>query len=205
MNIYQTMINVMRDVDCIKKENENTMQHFKFRGIDDVYNALHPICVKHGLFSVPTKVFDFTSETKPTSKGGNLNFRLFTVEFTFYAVDGTSITAQVRAEGMDSGDKATSKAMATAHKYALIQAFAIPTEESSNNDPDYSSPNTVPDGTQMDKRPEVSDLGALKNEVGFELDKSNWAEGKKIFFKTQIPKMLEKDLRILLSNIKGGK
>ena len=204
MNIYQTMINVMGEVDVIKKQNYNKIQKFNFRGIDDVYNVLHPICVKHGLFSVPTKVFDFSSELKQTANGGSLNFRLFTVEFTFYAADGSSITAQVRAEGMDGGDKATSKALATAHKYALIQAFAIPTEDSANNDPDYSSVDTVPDGTKMDKRPEVSDLGALKNEVSFELNKSNWEEAKKIHFKKIIPTMVEKNLRILLKSLKGG-
>ena len=31
-------------------------------------------------------------------------------------------------EAMDSGDKATNKAMSAAYKYAALQAFAIPTE-----------------------------------------------------------------------------
>lgn len=205
MDIYQTMINVMKDVDVIKKDNYNKIQKFKFRGIDDVYNVLHPICVKHGLLSVPTKVFDFTTEEKQTSNGGRLFFRMFTVEFTFYALDGTKITSQVRAEGMDTGDKASSKGMATAHKYALIQAFAIPTEESHNDDPDFTSVETVPDGTQMDKTAPVTDLEALQNEVTFELRKSNWPSAKKTYFEAQISSMHVNDLRVLLSNIKGGK
>lgn len=35
---------------------------------------------------------------------------------------------------MDSGDKATNKAMSAAYKYACMQAFSIPTE--GDNDPD---------------------------------------------------------------------
>ena len=39
---------------------------------------------------------------------------------------------------MDSGDKATNKAMAIAMKYALFQVFCIPTEEM--KDPDAETP-----------------------------------------------------------------
>jgi hypothetical protein len=38
---------------------------------------------------------------------------------------------------MDSGDKATNKAMSAAYKYAAFQAFSIPTE--SDNDADAST------------------------------------------------------------------
>ena len=38
---------------------------------------------------------------------------------------------------MDSGDKSTNKAMAVAHKYALLQTFCIPTEEI--KDPDHEA------------------------------------------------------------------
>ena len=44
-------------------------------------------------------------------------------------------------EGMDSGDKATNKAMAIAFKYACFQVFCIPTEEM--KDPDEETPDPV--------------------------------------------------------------
>ena len=44
----------------------------------------------------------------------------------------------VVGEGMDSGDKATNKAMAIALKYACFQVFCIPTEEM--KDPDAETP-----------------------------------------------------------------
>ena len=50
------------------------------------------------------------------------------MKFTFYATDGSNVSTQARGEGMDSGDKASNKAMAVAHKYALTQTFTIPYE-----------------------------------------------------------------------------
>ena len=53
-NIYQAMAEVMKDIDAVGKNQKNQQQGFKFRGIDDVYNAVHPILAKHGVFTVPT-------------------------------------------------------------------------------------------------------------------------------------------------------
>ena len=52
-------------------------------------------------------------------------------------------------EGMDSGDKASNKAMAIAYKYALFQVFCIPTEEMT--DPDGESYETK---HETQKKPE---------------------------------------------------
>ncbi len=40
-------------------------------------------------------------------------------------------------EGMDSGDKASNKAMSAAHKYALLQVFCIPTEEPKDSENEH--------------------------------------------------------------------
>jgi hypothetical protein len=45
------------------------------------------------------------------------------------AVDCSSIKAVTIGEAMDTGDKASNKAMSTALKYACLQIFCIPTEE----------------------------------------------------------------------------
>ena len=50
--------------------------------------------------------------------------------------------AVVIGEGMDSGDKATNKAMAIAYKYACFQTFCIPTEEM--KDPDSECHEVAP-------------------------------------------------------------
>ena len=51
--------------------------------------------------------------------------------------------------GMDSGDKATNKAMAIAFKYACFQVFCIPTEEMI--DPDAESPEVKGKGKKTTK------------------------------------------------------
>ena len=56
------------------------------------------------------------------------------IKFTFFAEDGTHVEAITIGEGMDSGDKASNKAMAVAFKYACFQVFCIPTEEMTDPD-----------------------------------------------------------------------
>ena len=72
------------------------------------------------------------------------------MQYTFWTVDGTSVECSVIGEGMDSGDKATNKAMAIAHKYALLQTFCIPTEDMIDPDsqvhevkPQYKTPSKL--------------------------------------------------------------
>jgi hypothetical protein len=137
MRIFEAMAEVMRDVDAIGKNQKNQQQGFKFRGIDDVYNAVHPILAKHGVFTAPTVLTERTEE-RQTKSGGNLLYRILTIKYTFFASDGSSFESTVVGEGMDSGDKAANKAMAVAHKYALLQTLCIPTEDMI--DPDSQVP-----------------------------------------------------------------
>jgi hypothetical protein len=59
-----------------------------------------------------------------------------TIKFDFFTVDGSSVSATVIGEAMDSGDKATNKSMSIAFKYACFQVFCIPTEEMRDPDAD---------------------------------------------------------------------
>ena len=128
MNIYAAMVEIMRDVGAIAKDRKNATQGYTFQGIDDVYSALHDIMAKHGVFTLPEVISD-RSEERATKSGGVLIYRILTIRYTFMALDGSIVQATVIGEGMDSGDKASNKAMSVAHKYALLQAFCIPTEE----------------------------------------------------------------------------
>jgi hypothetical protein len=59
------------------------------------------------------------------------------MKYHFYAEDGSTVSVgPVPAEGLDSGDKATNKALSAALKYALIQTFSIPTEDMAEADLD---------------------------------------------------------------------
>lgn len=135
-NIFETINAVMAEVGAIGKDSWNK-QGFKYRGIDAVMNAINPALIKNKLFIMP-EVLSQKREERKTSNGGNLIYSICTIKYTFYAEDGSSISATVIGEGMDSGDKATNKAMSVAFKYACFQVFCIPTEEM--QDPDAETP-----------------------------------------------------------------
>lgn len=121
--------NVQKDIveaGGIAKGQKNTQQHYSYRGIDDIYNSLSPIMAEHGLTCVPRIATH--EKTEYTSGRGTKLFNVcVTVEYVFAsAIDGSTWSTIVAGEGMDSGDKATSKAMSAAHKYCMIQVFHIP-------------------------------------------------------------------------------
>ena len=137
MHIYESITKIMEEIPAIGKDQTNKTQGFKYRGIDDVMNTLQPLLSKNKVFIVP-QILEQTREERTTNKGGNLIYSICKIKYIFYAEDGTYIEAVTVGEGMDSGDKATNKAMAIAMKYALFQVFCIPTEEM--KDPDGETP-----------------------------------------------------------------
>lgn len=152
--IYAAMIAVMQDIKAIGKDKQTTgFATFKYRGIDDVYNTLNPILAQHGVFVVP-ELLEMTREERVGEKKGKYGdveqkltaFVTAKVKYTFYAADGSSVSCVVAGEGMDSGDKATPKALSIAMKYALFQTFCIPTEELA--DPDAETARLKPKNKQ---------------------------------------------------------
>jgi hypothetical protein len=126
----------------ISKDRKNEQQGYKFRGIDDIYNAVAPLLAANGLCIMPT----YSNRTKEerTNQKGTVIFNV-TVEGTFDFVstaDGSKHTVKMFGEAMDSGDKATNKAMSAAYKYACMQTFCIPTE--GDNDADANTHEVVP-------------------------------------------------------------
>lgn len=156
--IYSKMVSVMKDIGPVSKDQKNSAQGFKFRGIDQFVNAVHPALVKHGIF-VTTEVLDYTSELKEversSGKRGVDKHVAIKMKYTFNAEDGSSISSTVPAEGLDSGDKATNKALSAALKYALIQTFQVPTEDMEEADKDSPTINSAPaktaEATKTDK------------------------------------------------------
>lgn len=133
--IYGLIGQAMRKIGAIGKTSENTQQKYKFRGIDAVYNALNPVMSELGLFVCP-EIIDHRREERISEKTYNgqttqtvLKYSILTIKYTLYAPDGSNVSCTVVGEGMDSGDKASNKAMSVALKYACFQLFMIPTEE----------------------------------------------------------------------------
>lgn len=155
--IHEKMIAIMKDISAIGKDEKNKMQGFNFRGIDTVYNDLHNLFKKHEVFCL-TDVLDDKTEERTTRNGGNLIYRILKIKFSFVALDGSSVESIVIGEGMDSGDKASNKAMSIGHKYALLQAFLIPTDDK-EKDPDY---NTPPKSTKTEQVKETFQAEEIK-------------------------------------------
>lgn len=141
--IFAAIAAIMNEVGSIGKDRKNAQQGYNFRGIDDMYNAIHPLFKEHQVFITST-VLDSKREERQTQKGTGLIYSIVRVKFTFWTVDGSNIESVMEGEGMDSGDKATNKAMSVALKYALMQMFLIPTEELAGMDPDAESHQVKP-------------------------------------------------------------
>ena len=130
MKVYAAISEVAKELAQIgiAKSSKNQMQGFNFRGIDAVYNALAPLLAKHQLCILPRCIERICVE-RTNAKGTALFYVTVKAEFDIVAIDGTKHTVSTYGEAMDSGDKATNKAMSAAYKYAAFQTFCIPTEE----------------------------------------------------------------------------
>jgi hypothetical protein len=150
-HVYTAISNAMALIakEGIAKDRKNDQQGYKFRGIDDVYNALAPILTEAKLCILPYVKARNVVE-RQTQRGGTLFYVTLDMDFQLVsAVDGSSHTISVCGEAMDSGDKATNKAMSAAYKYACMQAFCIPTE--GDNDADGTTHSVAPQVRQAPK------------------------------------------------------
>lgn len=136
LSIAQALSEVMKAVGGIAKKDRNQAQGFNFRGIDSVVNAVSPQLQKYGVIVVPC-VEDYSYDTVEIGRNrtamGHVKVK---VQYKFIGPNNDSIIATVVGEAMDSGDKATAKAMSVAFRTALLQALCLPTDEL---DPDASS------------------------------------------------------------------
>lgn len=162
--VYTAIAAVTADlsVEGISKDRNNQQQGYKFRGIDDVYNALSPILSRHKLCMLP-RVLSREVVERTTQKGNALFYVTVDVEFDLVsAEDASKHTIRTFGEAMDSADKATNKAMSAAYKYAAMQAFAIPTE--GDNDADAITHDVKPTEKTLVKDQRVI-WGELRDEI----------------------------------------
>lgn len=145
MKVYSAIAAVMADLSKIGvgKDKKNSQQGFMYRGVDDAMNALSPLLSKHGLVILP-RVTKREVIERQSKSGGALFYVTLDMEFDFVAAEDGSkhVVGPVIGEAMDSGDKASNKAMSIAYKYACFQAFCIPTE--ADNDPDATTHEVAP-------------------------------------------------------------
>lgn len=132
-NIYEAICGVMADIGSIQKTDTNPFDKYKYRGIDAVYNAVQPALVKNGVFIVPC-LKDIEQTDRLSKKGDAQVHSKVRVQYTLYASDGSSITAEFPGEAIDRSDKSVNKAMTAAFKYMIFELFCIPTDDISDAD-----------------------------------------------------------------------
>jgi hypothetical protein len=196
--IYRAVIDAMGQISAVSKSRTNGTQGFAYRGIDDVMNELHGILAKSRIFIVPTVLAEERT-TGTTSRGGTMFYTRLKIKFTFYADDGSNVESVVIGEAMDTGDKASNKALSIGLKYALLQVFCIPTED--DKDPDAVSQDFNPSqpmgNTQQTSRP--IQQPAMQQPNGLEDSKNRLQTLVKTFGKPLEGKPLELANETLLS------
>lgn len=134
--IFSAIPKIMADLPAVGKDQVNVQQKFKYRGIDDIYNAVQRSMAKMGVFTVP-KILSRSRNQFVSKSGGQGIHAYYEFRFRFYAKDGSYVDAFSDGEAIDYGDKVANKCASIAHKYALLQVFCIPTEDL--EDPDQES------------------------------------------------------------------
>lgn len=139
MLIYKQIPLIISEIGAIEKTRRGQGISYAFRGIDDIYFALQPLLAKHKVFFAPN-VLKHDRETRETKSGGVMTYTIITVEYVFYAEDGSHFKLVAVGEAMDTSDKSSNKAMSSALKCATLQLFCIPTEEEKDTEAQNHEP-----------------------------------------------------------------
>ena len=140
-NIYAKMSAITSEIATVAKNlqvDTGNGKGYKAVSEADVLKAVKPIEAKHGIYSFPTsrRIIE-SKEVVTKNKYGERTQFFLRVETVYRFVDvetGDFIDITTYGDGIDSGDKATGKAMTYADKYALLKAYKIQTGEDPDKD-----------------------------------------------------------------------
>ena len=110
----------------IAKTHTNLRDQYQYRSIDDLLNRLGPLLARHRLCILP-RVLERTANEQ--SGDGDAMLTAVTVRVAYELVscrDGSTHLVEAVGEALDPSDKATAKALSSAYKSAMLQAFCVP-------------------------------------------------------------------------------
>jgi len=110
-----------------KTQDPNSGVKFPFRGIDAVINHLAPHLDEYGVITT-SRITNKTTERRDLPGGKAITQTDITVEYTFHAPDGSSVTTEVVGLAQDYADRSAAQAMSVAYRVALLQLFHLPTD-----------------------------------------------------------------------------
>ena len=144
MNIYEKLLAITAEIGVVEKNlNVKVSSNSSYKAVSerDVLDAVKPIEQKYRVYSYPAnrKIVDCDVLTKEAEYNGTITrtntlfMRVETV-YRFVNIDKPDefIETTVYGDGLDTGDKASGKAMTYADKYALMKAYKL----STGDDPD---------------------------------------------------------------------
>jgi hypothetical protein len=158
------MPKLMASIGSIAKKNKtNQGPKYNFRGIDQVYEALQPALIEHGV-SVCSQVEDVKYETLAKGVRCTLTLKLF-----FIAADGSQLPMVTFGEAIDYSDKAAYKAMSCAYKYAVFQALCVPAGEKLDVEYEHNVPANPTEVARISGLMEAADSKAKLTNVASEI------------------------------------
>ena len=147
MNIYEKMAAITAELQTVAKNlTVSTSKNASYKAVSerDILDAVKPLEAKYGVYSYPASRTVLESNmlesentyNNTTTKKTTFMTRIATV-YRFVNVEKPEeyIETTTFAEGIDSQDKGSGKAMTYGDKYALMKAYKI----STGDDPDQSA------------------------------------------------------------------
>lgn len=165
-SVHEALLDVRRAVGAVGKGSVNSHFNFRFRGVEEVLNAVGPALLANGVHCYP-KLLSLESRDVTTKKGEKNREVTVTVEYRYVGPAGDDVPIVVPGESADSGSSAVSKAMSVALRIAHLQALQIPT---AMTDPEAGSFQRVEDPTVK-----------VKQEIWVEAEKHGWVQEDKSY------------------------
>lgn len=190
-NIYQRMAAITADLRTVAKNltvPTGGKNSYKAVSERDILDAVKPLEEKHGIYSYPLSrtVLEsnlLESERSYTDSKGNTTVTQITTFMTrietiyrFVNVDNPLeyIDTVTFAEGIDSQDKGSGKAMTYADKYALMKAYKISTgddpDQTASEDANYKRTKAHSPNTPKPQKTPRERLIAKLHEVGADIN-----------------------------------
>lgn len=163
MNIYQKMLEVMKNIEYLNKDDRVEYKSTKYRAMSEekVTTTVRKELIKQGLVVFPIEQSVSQNGTITTT---NTVYKMVNTEnpeeFVILASSG---------QGADTQDKGVGKAMTYSFKYMLLRTFAIPTGE----DPDKVS------SDQLDDDAAIAEIKKLIEETETDTEKFLFAMSNK--------------------------
>lgn len=152
VDLYKALIAAKKQIPAMGKNTTVQGLPYKYRSYEMMVSKIEPILEEHGIF-----VFAHTVSCEE-GLDGKMRTVTIGVDYTLMHADtGQSMTQRFYGKGMDSGDKAMTKAYTYARKVMLLQVFGIADE-----DPDGEKPE--PGESAVDRAEKIANEGQKKYE-----------------------------------------